>query len=832
MRSISALGVRSVRRQAGRYVLTALGAALGVAVLFGVLVTNASIDAGLDRALGTAEVPGVLVQPVGSYGSTMPSSVVGQAAALRDVVRASGSSWVNAKAKRRAGGEDLELMLRGFRSVQGPAWSRRVEAPDEGSFGFEGRVPAAGADEVSLSRSVADVVGVGLGDPLELVTRSGTVQLTVVRLVDVPDENGLVSFETAQRLFGQGDAVLDVWVELAGGASPEAWVAAHGRDLGEGVRMNVRLGQELRNAVAVVQGGFGALGLMAAFVGGFLIYLTLSTSVAERARTWGVLRAVGGHRRQVVRAVLAEAAAVGVVATVVGVVAGAAVAFALLRFTGTLYRLPSTALTIRPASVVTAVALGLLVPPLAALGPAVRAARAEPVDAMRDRVGADGARLGRLWILGAALLGVGIVIGQRPPGDAGIRVAPLVFMLGAVLVVPVVLRPVAVVVGNVSARLVPGLGDAAVKHLVRERSRSAYTLGLVMAVLGMVLALGAVQTSILGAMHDAFRIRYGADVTVWAWNGMAPEVADALRAAPGVDASTVYRSGDASIVAPREERAELSIIEPSSFFALQGFPWADGDDRSARSALEAGDAVLVPEGYAVRTGVGRGERISLQTTTGPREFRVAGVYSSPEPGVRLVTGLVDGERWFGATTPQGVELRAADGVTPEQLLERATAVVGDRPGYFLGTTAGEEREAAARVESNFRPFLAVILLAGIVGALGLANTLGIAILRRTREIGVLRAVGIDRRSLSGMVLVESLTMGGVAFVLSLPLGWALARSVLRSTSTALGFVVDLRAPWAMLPVLAVGMVVLCSVAAAGPARRIARLDPVEALRFE
>lgn len=827
MRSISGLGVRSARRQLGRYLLTAVGAALGVAVMFGVLVTNASIDAGLDRALGPAQLPGVLVQPVGSYGSTMPSDVVQTAAALPEVVRAGGTVWVNVTTTGAEQGRDF--MVRGTRSTDGPAVGRGVRFDDE--IASEGRLPADGADEVSLSRDVAARLGVGLGDPVELVTRNGPVRLTVVRLVDLADDNGLVSLSTAQRLLGKGDVVLDVWIELAVGTDAAQWAADNAAAFGEGVRLNVRAGQGLREAVAVVQGGFGALGLMATFVGAFLIYLTLSTSVAERSKTWGVVRAVGGHRRAVLRAVLAEAMALGFVATVVGLVAGGGIAFVLLRFTGTLYRLPATSVTITPGAVLTATALGLLAPPLAAYLPARRAARAEPVDAIRGRQERAG-KLGRVWLVGVGLLLVAAFVARRPAGDAGIRVAPLLYMLGAVLVVPVVLKPVATAVGRGSARLVPGLGEAAVKHLLHERDRSSYTLGLVMAVLAMVIALTAVQGSILKAMHDAFAVRYGADVTVWAWNGMDPGVADALRADDGVDASTVYRAGDVSVLEPFAAQGALSIIEPTTFFELQGFPWSQGDDARALASLTEGGAVLVPEAYALRAGLGLGDEMTLETRSGPQPFRVAGVYATPEPGLRLVTGIVDGERWFGAGTPQGVELRAADHVSPEALLARATEIVGDRPGYFLNTTAAEERAAAERIESNFRPFLAVILVAGIVGALGLANTLSMAILRRTRELGVLRAVGIDRRALGGMVLVESLTMGGVAFLLAIPLGWVLAGAVLRSTSSALGFVVDLRAPWSVLPLLAGGVVVLCVVAAAGPARSIARLDPIAALRFE
>lgn len=827
MRSISAVGVRSVRRSFSRYLLTALGASLGVAVMFGVLATNASIDAGLNRALGRARTPTVVVDPVGSYGNTFPGAMIDQVAGLPDVGRVSGGVFVVGT----LAGTDRELNVYGSRGAAGPAAAQTSSRWDADTK-FEGRLPAAGADEISLSRTRAADLGVALGDTVDIETRAGVVTLTVVRVIDWPDNNGVVSLATAQRLFGRGDVVQNLTVQLADGASATQWVEQHREALGPDVRLNAGAGgDELRGAISVIQNGFSALALLATFVGGFLIYLTLSTSVTERSRTWGVLRAVGAARSHVVRAVLAEALVLGAVATAGGIALGALLGGALLQFTARLYELPEVSLTLTRGSVVAAVVVGMLMPPFAALLPAWRAAKAEPVDAMRDRH-VDPARLGRAWVVGAALLGLATLLQFRGGAGGARQLAPVVFMLGAVLFVPVVLGPVAKVVGRLTARLVPGLGDAAVNHLVKERRRSAYTLGLVMVVLAMVLALGGMQESILKAMRDGFEVRFGADVSVWAWDGMTPDVANALRTAEGVGQSTEFRSGRVAIASPMPQQAELMVVEPESFFAMQGFPWSEGDDESARAALLAGDAVLVPQSYAERSGVGPGDEVALGTTSGVRPFRVAGVYTTPERGVRIVAGLGDGERWFASTTPQGLELRAAEGVAPEALQQRVKDIIGARPGYYVNTTAGEEAQAAQQIQNYFRPFLAVILMAGIVGALGLANTLGIAVLRRTREIGVLRAVGIDRRALGGMVLVEALTMGAVAFALALPLGWVCSSALLSSSSAELGFLVELAAPWGMLPVLAVAVLLICGLAAVGPARRIARLDPVAALRFE
>jgi len=825
MRSISALGVRSVRRSAARYLLTAIGATLGVAVLFGVLATNASISDGIDRSVGSASVPGVRVEPIGSYGNTIPAPLLDQLGALPGVSQAWASVFINAT----VAGSDTELNVLGHRHVEGPDHTVLRARPGEAGR-FEGRDPAPGADEISLSRQRASELGVSLGDPVELVTRNGPVALTVVRIGDWPDSNGLTSFETASRIQGQGDVVQSMWVELAPGTSAREWAAQHAAVAGDALRLQVDAGDGLRNSAALIQGAFGMLGLMAAFVGGFLIYLTMSTSVAERTRTWGVLRAVGARRRDVVRAVLGEAAVLGVVATTLGLVVGAFVGTVLLRLAQVVYNLPRTGLTIESGSVITAIAVGLLTPPAAAFFPAWRAAKAEPVDAMRERH-TDPSRLGPAWLVGAALVAAALVL-QRIGGVGGaVRTAPLLFLLGAVLLVPVVLGPIARLVGKASSRLAPGLGDAAVNHLVRERTRSAYTLGLLMVVLALVLTLGGVQGSLLAALDRGFEVRYRADVTMAAWNGMPDDVADAVRDLDGVGVATAFRSGRTSIGADRQS-VELAVIETDSFFGMQGFPWSDGDDASARAALEAGNAVIVPEVYARRVGVGRGDALPMQTTQGLRDFTVAGIYATPETGVRVIVGLADGVKWFGAGAVTGFELKAAEGVTREALRAQVEEVVGDRPGYWINTMDAEHALAQEQIRQNFRPFLAVIGVAAVVGMLGLANTLGMTILRRTREIGILRAVGIQRGALGRMVLVESLTMGAVAFVLSIPLGWVLARAVLTNSSEALGFSVPFAAPTGMLPALAAIVVVIAGAASVAPARRIARLDPVTALRFE
>ena len=831
MRSLSSLGVRSVRRNLGRYVLTMVGTTLGVAVMFGVLATNAGISRALDRA-GAWAVNTAVLEAAGTYGATLPSDVAQQAAALPDVVAAHGNVWFRAEPPGADGKRGEEVYVNGSQAFDGSAdgEGNKVRTGLEPTR-ITGADPRPDADEVSIGDHWATRLGVELGDTFTLQTPAGPAELTVVRRVEGVPGGMQTSIETARRLGGiPADRFQNVSVVLVDGVTPTAWIDTHAAALGGEVRARTGDGDFDRGAIAVLQNAFFSVGLLAIFVGGFLMYLTMTMSVAERNRTWGVLRAVGAPRREVLRTVLVEAVALGALATVVGLALGYLIGAGLLRLTAAMYGISDTSVAPTSGAVLTAVLLGVLVPPLAALRPAWQAANAEPVAAMRG-VHQDESKIGRGWMVGLPMLLLGLFLALRP-GRSGVDLAVLFVLFGSVLLVPPVLTPVVRIVGRITSWMAPGLGAAAVGHLVKERRRSAYTLALVMIVLAMILAMGSTQSSLLRALDEGARIRFGTDVNVYADEPFSPEVRQQLGSLPGVDGSTESSFGRLEITAPAPAEGNLLVIEPATFFALQGLPWVDGDDDRAAAALAAGDAILVPQVVSADLGVGVGDTLTVQTAAGPHDLEVAGVFATPQRGIQAITGFVDGRRHFGATDPTGIALRAADGTSADQLRDAVEAALGNSSAYFISTTSEDLARGAEQIRSTFRPFTAVVFVAGIVGALGLANTLLMGLIRRTREIGVLRAIGMSRRDLSAMVAVESLTMALVAFVLAAGLGWLLAYAMLKSSGRALGFVVDFVPPLGLLPSAFLATLALGSAAAITPIRRIARLDPVVALRFE
>lgn len=836
MRSLSAVGLRSLRERRGRYLLTGVAIVLGVGVLFSVLVSAASVNRGFDRFtsdfVGRADV---VVSPNGSADLGMAPDVVERAGAVDGVANAVGVVGFGASVD--VGEDDPEWMMAQGITIESARSIRRFELA-------EGRFFAPDADEVVLPSGQAERLEVALGGTVALTTPSGRHDLVVVGLLE---EEGAARFQggrvaylplgVAQRLSGTGDRLSRVDVDLAPGLDPGAWVDDHRDALGAAVVVNDgdSMGQGFRSFLNTIQSAFGATAALALFVGAFLIYLTFSVAVVERRRLFGMLRAVGATPGQVRRVVLAEAAALAVIASIVGVLVGVGLAALLVRFFAGAADIAVPSLAVTPGAVIAAIAVGVVATLVSALAPARRAARMAPVEAMRDDGGAAG-RASRAWIAGLVLVAAAALLASSAGDGAGagavMILAVLFLLLGVVLVVPPVLGPVARVLGRVTARLGGGMGSIAVMHLVKERSRSAYTLGLVMVVFATVFGIGAANTSMARALDEVIVRNLGADVTVWASNVFDPEIEARLLGVPGVEAVTPMRFGELRY---RDRHGEeqgfpLFVADPASYFEVQGIAWIDGDDATGAAALARGGSIVIPMLLADQLDVGVGDRIEVRATEGWREFAVAGTYTSIG-NVPVYASTVDAAL-LGAGRPNGYGAALADGVSLEEGARRVEAIFDQVADVTVDTFAETKAETRAILAGYFNIAYGILSIVAAVGVLGLANTLIVSVLQRRREIGVLRSVGALRQQVRGLVTVEAATLVLVAFVLAVPLAVVVSRLLIRSFASSFGFSLDYVFPFPMLGVILVIAVVVAVTATLAPARRAARMQPVDALAFE
>jgi putative ABC transport system permease protein len=828
--------------------LTALGIVLGVAVLFGVEVSGASIDRGVHQFLtGFTGRAQVLVTPVGSESATLPAVTRSQIAALPGVSLSSGSLDIGVVAHGpRTTLQGMEL------EGEDAAGSRILTFPLAA-----GRTARSGASEVALGAKAATDLRVSVGDTVQVDTATGRSGLRVVGILTTAGageaDNGLVAYtslSTAEELNRTPQQINQVAVELAPHVDVTSWLSRYGEQIPDAtMTASADVNPGFQSFLGVIKASLSLFAVLSLFIAAFLIYLTLSTAVVERTRSYGTLRALGATPRQIRGVVLSEALLLGVVSSLVGLALGAGIATLLTHTFATLIGILPPPLVLSIPALVGTFLVGLVVTLVSALIPARRAAHLAPVSAMKGG-GETGQRASKAWIAGGMLVAGGGILAGGLPNGLGSAGGIFLVLLGAVFLLPPLLPLLARAVGWLTAAPVPGVGRIGVHHLVKERSRSSYTAALVMVVLSQGIVIGAAQTSMTQSLNQILDRQFGADIEVLNEIGsLTPAQINAVRSTPGIAAFTEEAAGTTRLLSPVPQRSPasspgaagtpepLAIIDPTTYFSVEGASFSSGTEAGAIAGLESGRSVLIPAPTAAQLHVSLGGSVVLETIKGPERFRVVGTYPSFGNGA-IVVSQVEGAALFGSTLPAAVALDLRPGVdataTASAIDRRLDIPVTGTPGNSLlvFTAAALKSEAHHELDGFLSLFDAVLTIAVLVSLLGLANTLAMSILARTREIGVLRAIGTQRRQVRSMVMVESLTLALVALVLSIPLGVPLSVVVVRTISSELGYSVTYRFPWDSLPLIAFLSALVAVLAALGPARRAGRLDVVEALQYE
>ena len=847
LRRLSRLGLRTLAERRWRSILTAGGVVLGVALFVGALLTTVSSLQGFDRfvdeASGQADVVitpagaalGSLLQP---EAGAVPAGVAEDLAGIDGVAGAAGVvAFPTAVRTDRGTAIEQELNRRAPAAVVGAALESQTVYPVSLAAG---QLPAPGAREVVVPSPMARSLDIGPGDVLHVAAPVGPLEVTITGVLEERGVGRLrtvvfTSIEAARAMGGLADGYTQVGIKLDRGIDVPAWVARHRAGVPGGVELieAARPLRAFRSQIAMLNGALvvSAAGIL--FCGGFLIYLTLAMSVAERTRLYGILQSLGATRRQVHRLVVVEALVLGSAATAVGIVLGVVVARGLAAATERLLSLfGSPPLVISWWALGAGAVVGIVTTVVAALVPARRAARVDPVTAIREAQLPEPNTTGR-WFVGAILLSLGASLLALTSGLA-MAAAIVVIAVGSIQLMPFVIRPLAAALRPVMGKLSRGVGDIAVLHLARERSRSAYTLALVMLVMAFTIATAAVTGSYTRSLERELDRTLGSDLQLSAASTFPPAFLDALGAHPDVEAFTAIANASTTLThGDTDERVYVQAIDPTSYFEVGSFSWSDGDDASARQALEGGGVVIFPTSAADRLGVERGDTVVMHTADGPAEFVVAGLAHLSNIPTRLVIAKADGERLFGTWGPD----EAWVNVSGTRDLEAARRSLEDdlRPmaGFIASTPSEIKEDVRAQVAGGANGFYVLIFMAGAVGLFGLANTVAVSILQRYREIGLIRALGARRRQVRSMALVEAVTLVVAAFVLAVPLGALLSRPLLAAVQSNLGDVtVHYSFPWLVLPVVGVAGLVVGALAAALPARRAAALEIDDALRFE
>jgi putative ABC transport system permease protein len=706
-----------------------------------------------------------------------------------------------------------------------------------------GTTIGGGTEPVALiTRTLADEDGYALGDTITLLGAGGTT--TGVRIVGImpgvgpipgPGRTIVVPIELARRTFGLHGAT-HVDLHLAPGSMAgvtggleaglhEPYVLASPGDLA----------RSLRASSASFQGTAALVAAIVLFVGAFLIVNTLSMTVGERAREVGLLRAAGATRAQLSRFVFSGALLLGVIGAVIGALLGESLAILMAGAVSQATGVTPDLTQLDVPGALTSAAIGVGIAVLAAIEPALAAARISPVEALRARLDLPSLRRGRLsWIAFIFLVVAALAMLAWPPviAASGAQRAFAVYgvLLVATLVSPFILRPMARLLGLPIGLLLRIEERLARGSFARDRSRTTLTLGSLVIGLAMVVALGwsaqAARASAFAWLEDVVP----GDELVSSIRPVAEDegVRDALAAVPGVARVSPIASFD---LAYRGLRIDAAAIVGADFLADGRLTVLRGDRTAALTALDGHGTALVPLALADSLGLRVGDTMHVPVDSRHQlDLTVAAVVERSMPGKSgeaILVGWPDASQVLGVLGADAFAVRFAPGAaaTASPALDeaaRSLALEANPIEHIQGAVA----DALARA---FSVFDALAIVAVIVAALGIVNTLTMGVVERVREIGVLRAIGMSRHQAMRMVVVEAMILGIVGVILGSLAGLGAGALLLRIGG---GLGTPGGIPWFPIGIAAVLGLVLPTLAALYPARMASRISIVASLHFD
>jgi putative ABC transport system permease protein len=835
--SLTRLAWRSLRARPLRSLLSALGVALGVAVLFAGLATNAGIEASVSSTVG--DLVGRAQLRVAAFGET------GLSQETVEIISDTPGVAVAAPAleQRTYLGPDLES----GQTLPPPVTVLGVDPAAEPQLhdlhlvaGSMLREP--GEPSAMISEQLAEQDGLALGSPLTMQGAGERVTFRVIAILagDGPLNGAfgrivVVPLQVAQTVFDRTAVErVDVGLEAgADGATVEAALEDRLRLEPYVLSTPQELATALRASTADFQATTSLIAAIALFAGAFLVFNTLSMTVVEQVRDVGLLRAAGATRRQVIRFMLSQAVALGVLGSLAGVGLGALLAAAMVAYVRTIGSVTLQRPSIPADGIVIAFLVGLGVTIAAALEPARRAARIQPVEALKARLDLPSARRARLRWLAAVFVLVALVGLLVAPRGAGVlqSLAVYAIMLAATLLIPVVLPLVARIAGIPFALVLRFEERLARASVIRDPSRMALTLGALTIALGMIVALGGVGQHARAAAGAWIADVIPGELLLTSIRPVGADEAidiELQTMVPSIARISPLATFDIALDGVRTDAAAIVGADLAADGRLR---FTTGDRATALAAIDAGGATIVPASVAAQLNLALDQVLTVPTASGEAlELRIVGVVERSMPGSTGESVLVG----WGDATALGVVGADAFAVrfAPDApasargtLRDLATTYALDY--VTLDRIRGAVDDALGRIFGLFDALAAVAVL---IAAMGIVNTLTMNVIERVREIGILRAAGMTRRQVWRSVVVEAGILGLAGAMLGIVLGLAVGALMVVLAGGRVDVATGI--PWQVVGLTVVLGVSVAMLAAAYPARLAARLPIVQAVKFD
>ncbi len=838
-----------------RTALTAIAIVLGVAMISGTYVLTDSIDQAFDTIFSdiregsnvviTGKSAFDLSEGSGVTDPTFDEGLLEKVRALPGVAEAEGS--VDSDATQLIGRDGKAIVFGGapnlgFSIAQGDSAFNPLRL-------VSGDWP--GPNEVVIDEGTANKKDFAVGQTIGVQAEGPVQRLRISGLTKFGSDLSIggatlagFDLETAQRLFRKQGKFDEIAVASKPGVTDQELLSQVREILPpatqalSGTQQASEDAAETNEFITFLQGFLLAFGGIALFVGSFVIANSLSITIAQRTREFATLRTLGASRKQVLWSIILEALVVGIVASLIGLFGGLLLAKGLFwLFDAVGFTLPNSGLIFETRTIIVALAAGILVTLFASLRPALRATRVPPIAAVREGSTLPPGRFARFRGIGAALTAAlgfaALLYGLFASGLGTTQVllwmgmGALLIFLGVALFSSRLVRPLTEILGWPATKIGGAAGTLARDNSRRNPQRTASTaaalmIGLALVTLVATLAAGIV-TTFKGAVNDLFT----GDYAITAQNNFSPIPVDAAEAAakvPGVTAVGNVRTGEARIFNSTEF---ATAVDPGMQDVIS-MTWTEGSQDVL--ATLGSNGAFVDDGYADDHDLRTGSPIEVTFPNGTtKQFTVKGIFDPPSGGSPFGPVTISAQAWDAQVeTPRNLYsfLKMTGGETEanQAALDKALA---DFPNAKAQSREAFIDNQISALSSILNILYVLLALSIIVSLFGIVNTLVLTVFERTREIGMLRAIGMTRRQVRRMIRHESVITALIGAAIGIVLGIVLAALLIVRVDF-----IDFTMPWTQVIVFTIAAILVGILAAIFPARRAARLNPLEALHYE
>jgi putative ABC transport system permease protein len=827
-----------------RLLMSTFAIVLGVAFVVGTLVFSDTLSRSL-TALMASTVGDVVVRPAGTQAESEPTARTVDASLVDRLKRVEGAARVDGNVTAFGVfvvGEDNKVVGGQGPPSIGANWN---DAPAghglEGLALIGGRAPER-AGEVVMDSVAAGEGGYTIGEEVHLVTSTDRAVLrpTLVGIVGFPEGGSLngatwVGFDTrtAQRLLLDGkDGFSDIWVTAEPGTSQEELAAAVRERLPAGVEAVTgdvaadEAASALQEAVGFLTTFLLIFAGISLVVGGFLIVNTFSILVAQRSRELALLRALGASKRQVTRMVMVEAFVLGTIGSTIGLGLGILLAMAIRTLFGRFgLDLSGQSLILAPRTVLAAYAVGIVVTLAAAWLPAHRTGRIAPIQAMRDDVAMPESSLRRrlvagvvMMLVGGGALAAGLMDAVPHPGwfvGGGI----LLILLGVAAASPVISHPFLAAASWLYTRLFGSVGQLAGQNSLRNPRRTTATSSALMIGLSLACTMAIVGASAKASVDQTIEENFVGDYVVSSLFGQpfSPKIARTMARVDGVQHVWAQRF---AFTGSGPDAEGVGAIDPAAFAQGIDLTMVAGDASDLRDG-----AVILDEKYAAEKSLSVGDSYAVRLADGRRQLEVVGIYA--ENPILLFPAITTPRTLIKAGYRDADNFLIIDTNGSSAVQDKLEKVVADLPIVTVKDQQAFAAEQRAPIDQLVLMIFALLGLALLIAVLGIVNTLALSIIERTREVGLLRAIGVSRAQLRRMVTLESVVIAVLGAVLGVVMGIGFGVALMHALRDQGLEVVDV--PVGQLVMFLVVSLFVGVLAAVLPARRAARLDVLAAI---